>query len=148
MWDHYMPAPVQIAFAINAPAILLTIPAVLSLAVLLSLLPFDASWLFYLSYGVGVFVFWRFVGVWLDRRRNLMPPSGRPVHPTTAEAAAYVGGGVCVVFGLLMVLGSSRHYPILAVGFLLWPSLVAIVLLLEARRSRRLARAAANSSQS
>lgn len=122
VWDHYIPAPVQIAFAINVPAIVLAIPAALLLAPLVSVLPFDASWLFYLSYAAGVLVFWRLVGVWLDRRRNLVPPRSRPIHPTIVGAVA----ALFVPFCLLMALSSTRHYPILAFGFLLWAFLVAI----------------------
>jgi hypothetical protein len=148
MWDHYIPAPTQVALAINLPAVLLALPAALLLAFLIDAFSFEAPWLFYVLYGAGVLVFWRYVGVWLDRRRDLLPSAPTPLNPVTAEVVAYIGCGALVIFGLLLAFDGVdgvffRYYPIMTVGLILWPLLVGIALLFEARRSRKLAQAAA-----
>jgi len=142
MWDGYTPPATQICVALNLPSFLISIPLALALA---SFFP-EQPWVFYVAYGIGIVVFWTWVGFWVDRQRGLLRAS--PERPPTIKqrVLAWLGMVALACSALLLAAaflwdGYSGHHHI-RISLVAWLTIAAVFLGLRLWRWRALARRA------
>lgn len=142
-WDGPPPRPIEIAVALNVPAVIAALPGGLLLVLGtggIAHLP-RARW--YETVGnsyLAAFVFgqWFLIGRWLDRRRGLVPSSSSRLVPRGSRivhVAALLGSLFFVWFGIWRMLHSgwmSSWIP--GAGITVWGSIAAIALALRLRR--------------
>jgi hypothetical protein len=142
-WDGPPPRPIEIAVALNVPAVIAALPGGLLLELAtggIDHLP-RARWYEIINYSyLAAFVFgqWFLIGRWLDRRRGLVPPSSSRSVPSGSRivhVVALLGSLFFVCFGILLILHSGWMSSwISGAGITAWSSIATIVLVLRLRK--------------
>lgn len=149
MWNGYSAPASELCFTINLPGMLLFLPI---MAALIASGAGEQSWLLYVAYGLCIVVFWTWVGIWLDRERGLLPTRTKKLPGVVVRLLAWAGvvllGGLALFLATVYLTVSIHDFPYLEISFVVWPTIVAVVLIVRIRRWRVLARSSSSSARS